>query len=189
MKLQILFPAADIQPPLSPQTLPPPRDGGNIQGGFRALTRPDIRRHQHAQRLAATMLFTWGRSGRWSLRWPNGNNPSSVTLQYPLARVLSRRTQTGCRSDTRRACGFRAPSQAIGIKLSIDSFRTRHGLVLWPELLGQDVRGCPAFAHGLGRHTWGGGPELAPAATQDEFGLTAGLPPGRCTGLDMPHQV
>src|SRR5262245_52067002 len=30
---------------------------------------------------AETMIFTWGKSGRWSLLWPNWNSPSSVTRQ------------------------------------------------------------------------------------------------------------
>jgi hypothetical protein len=44
---------------------------------------------------AESITLTCGKSGRWSWLCPNGHSPSSVTLQEPLAVVLSRRTRGG----------------------------------------------------------------------------------------------
>jgi hypothetical protein len=95
---------------------------------------------------------------------------------------------TGNNGDVRhqpRSAGH--PGGGIGLKRSMERFRTRQGGVVWPALLGQAVRGGPVLAHGRGGPTWGGGPGLAQAATPDAGGLPAGLPPGRCPGWERPH--
>ena len=79
-------------------------------------------------------------------------------------------------------------SDAIRIKLSIDSFRTRDGFVLLTYVLVQDLHGCPSFSRSLGRQTCGGGTHMDEEAAQGEFGLKDSLPPTRCEGLAMPHQ-
>src|SRR6266571_1549207 len=60
---------------------------------------------------ADSITLSCGKSGRWSLLYPNWNSPSSVTVQYPLAVVLSTRTRLGFRWYTRTSCRFKAVSK------------------------------------------------------------------------------
>ncbi len=89
----------EMTAPTAAQDLPDAGDGGHVQGIIRPLAGHDIRRYRYAQRIQGRHHdLDLGQVWAMVFAMSKLKQPSSVTVQCPLAVVLSRRTQADSRS-------------------------------------------------------------------------------------------